>query len=100
MRLQRAMEAAPKLEAITDGDAARARAELVTLKSTFNRHLVRVMDAMPSDVGARSRARHNLHQVAFVLIPETSPTTLDYFMDDYVVHLEHHLQRIFEPIAT
>lgn len=73
--------------------------ELVMLWSTFNSHLARVMGATPLDVAMHPRARHNLHQIAFVQIPETSPATLDGFMEDYVVHLEHHLMQIFEPLA-
>jgi hypothetical protein len=27
-------------------------------------------------------------------VPRTEPATLDYFMTDYVGHLEHHLQQV------
>ena len=27
-------------------------------------------------------------------VPSTEPATLDYFMNDYVDHLEHHLRQI------
>ena len=32
-------------------------------------------------------------------VPASEPVTLEYFMHDYVVHLEHHLAQILEPIA-
>jgi DinB family protein len=73
--------------------------ELVTLWSTFNSHLARVMHATPPAIAMRPRARHNLYEIAFTPIPETSPATLDYFMADYVVHLLHHVTQILEPIA-
>jgi hypothetical protein len=47
----------------------------------------------------RPRARHNLHEIAFTPIPESSPATLDYFMGDYVVHLMHHVAQILEPMT-
>ncbi len=68
--------------------------ELVTLWSHFNRHLARVMAAVPEDVRTRTHTRHNLHQLAWRPIPESQRATLDYFMQDYVGHLEHHLRQI------
>jgi hypothetical protein len=46
-------------------------------------------------VRAKPRRAHNLHQIASIPIPESEPATLDYFMRDYVAHLEHHLRQIF-----
>jgi len=69
--------------------------ELVTLWATFNRHLARVMSAIPESVRTRPRMRHNLDQLAWQAVPTSQPVTLDYFMDDYVGHLEHHLRQVF-----
>jgi hypothetical protein len=69
--------------------------ELVHFWQLYNRHLSRVMSATPQAVRERVHDRHNLHRVAFRTVPETQPTTLDYFMNDYVDHLEHHLSQIF-----
>jgi hypothetical protein len=68
--------------------------ELVALWSHFNVQLARVIEATPSEIRARPRLRHNLDRVAFVPPPEGTPATLEYFMRDYVVHLEHHLAQI------
>ena len=68
--------------------------ELVTLWAHFNRHLARVMAAVPADIRLRQHHRHNLHQLAWTPVPEAEPATLDYFMRDYVGHLEHHLRQI------
>jgi hypothetical protein len=68
--------------------------ELVALWSHFNVQLARVIEATSPEIRARPRVRHNLEQVAFVPPPEGEPATLEYFMRDYVVHLEHHLAQI------
>ena len=68
--------------------------ELVTLWRDYNRHLARVMAAVPPDVRHREHARHNLHEVAWQPVPADRPATLDYFMRDYVGHLRHHLRQI------
>lgn len=69
--------------------------ELVALWSHFNVQLARVIEATPREIRARPRERHNLDRVAFRPLPATEPATLEYFMRDYVVHLEHHLAQIF-----
>jgi DinB family protein len=68
--------------------------ELVTLWASFNRHLARVMAAVPPAVLTRPQHRHNLHQLAWRPVPPNQPATLDYFMRDYVQHLKHHLNQI------
>jgi len=68
--------------------------ELVTLWAIFNRHIARVMSAIPTDVRTRVHTKHNLHDVAWRPVAEHEPATLDFFMDDYVGHLEHHLRQV------
>ena len=71
--------------------------ELVSLWALFNLHLARVMAATSSEIRNRPRARHNLDRVAFRAFSASEPATLELFMHDYVVHLEHHLRQILEP---
>ncbi len=70
--------------------------ELIGLWRRFNLHLAHVMEVFPHDALTRPRVRHNLDAVAFRAVPADRPTTLEYFMHDYVAHLEHHLAQIFE----
>lgn len=68
--------------------------ELIDFWALYNRHLARVMEAMPDATRLRVHTRHNLHQRAWTIVPEGQPTTLDYFMRDYVGHLHHHLRQL------
>jgi hypothetical protein len=68
--------------------------QLVTLWRAFNLHLAWVMAAVPEAVRLREHPRHNLDEVAWQTVPAEVATTLDYFMSDYVRHLEHHLRQI------
>ena len=72
-------------------------AELVALWRLFNLHLGRVMAAVPERTRLAVRRRHNLHKIAWQTVPEDQPTTLDYFMRDYVGHLENHLRQVLGP---
>src|SRR5688500_123665 len=66
--------------------------ELVPLWAAFNRHIAHVMAAAPAETRMKPRKAHNLHQLASKPVPEDVPATLDYFMRDYVGHLEHHVR--------
>jgi hypothetical protein len=69
--------------------------ELVELWRAYNLHLARVMEAVPEEIRLRPRSTHNLDRIAWVAIPVDQPASLDYFMQDYVTHLKHHLRQIF-----
>lgn len=71
-----------------------AWAELLVLWGAFNRHLARVMAGVPEAARLRVRTRHNLDELASFPPPTPEQATLDYFMHDYVDHLEMHLRQI------
>ena len=66
--------------------------ELLDLWVAFNRQIARVMDAIPEAVRGKVHTRHNLDLVAFRV--EQAVPTLEWFMLDYVAHLEHHLRQV------
>jgi hypothetical protein len=74
--------------------------ELVTLWRAFNLHLARTMEAIPAADRERERHPHNLHQIAFRTVPAEVNVTLEYFMRDYVDHLEHHIAQIRERLPA
>ncbi|HEX6813157.1 MAG TPA: DinB family protein [Planctomycetota bacterium] len=71
--------------------------ELVALWRHFNLHLARVIEAIPVPVRQSLRRRHNLHELAWHTVPQEQPTTLEYFLRDYVGHLRHHLAQVLGP---
>jgi len=71
-------------------------ADLVALWRAYNLHLAHVMESADAQIVDVPRARHSLDQIATVAVPANQPATLAYLMRDYVTHLEHHLQQIFE----
>jgi hypothetical protein len=68
--------------------------DLVQLWASFNRHIARLMASTPDQQLTKPRPTHNLDQLAWKTVPRDQPTTLDYFMRDYVGHLKHHLNQI------
>jgi hypothetical protein len=69
--------------------------EMVQLWSSYNLHLAHVIAAIPEAALTRARIRHNLDQIALHPVDKNDPTTLDYFVRDYLVHMKHHLDQIF-----
>ena len=69
--------------------------DLVTLWKKFNFHIARVMENTPESIRNSPRKTHNLDKLAWRSVPADEPATLDYFMNDYVDHLKHHLSQIF-----
>ncbi len=68
--------------------------QLVELWRAYNLHLLHVMSCAPQEK-LRSRCRqHSLQTIAFETVSESEPVTLEYLMQDYVVHLKHHLSQI------
>ena len=70
--------------------------DLINLWASYNLHLVHVFSTIPEKVLTKSRERHNLDEIAFVHVPRNEPTTLEYLIRDYVVHLRHHLNQILD----
>lgn len=68
---------------------------LIALWAAYNHHIADVIGAVPDEVANRERHRHNLHEIAWTTVPPDVPTTLAFFMDDYVGHLHHHLRQIW-----
>ncbi len=68
--------------------------DLLALWLAFNRHLVWVMAEVPEAVRLQMRARHNFEEIATHAPTTPAQATLDYFMMDYVDHLELHVRQI------
>jgi len=68
--------------------------EVITLWHTYNRHIARVMAAIPAAVRFRKHDRHNLDRLAWQPYAADEPATLDDLMRYYVLHLKHHLVQI------
>jgi hypothetical protein len=60
----------------------------------LNLQIAYLMYITEDEVRDKPRTHHNLDQIAFKTVPENEPTTLGYFMEDYVLHLRHHLGQI------
>lgn len=70
--------------------------ELIETWRAYNVQLAAIVRAIPPGELARTRPRHNLHEIEFQELPEGTPATLGFLVHDYVAHLEHHLRQILD----
>lgn len=68
--------------------------EILELWYTFNLHLARVMALTPQDIRERRTTVHNFDRIAWQTVKAGTPSTLDYFMKDYIGHWHHHMKQI------
>ena len=73
---------------------ARPWTELIALWRALNGHIASAVAGMSQETLSRQRTRHNLDQVAWRTVPRSKAVTLEYFIEDYIGHLKHHLGQI------
>jgi hypothetical protein len=73
-------------------------AGVIQLWSAYNLHLLHATSVIPQDVLTKPRSPHTLDQIAFNLVEKHEPATLEYLIRDYVDHLRHHLDQIFNEV--
>ena len=67
---------------------------LVELWRLYNLHLLHVVSHITEEELRRPRRPHTLHRIAWQLVAEGEPATLEYLIRDYIAHLKHHLGQI------
>jgi len=70
--------------------------QLVELWRAYNLHLHHLMTHASREKMSTPCTLHTLQEIAFKTVPASEPVTLEYLMQDYVVHLKHHLGQIFD----
>lgn len=71
---------------------------LVQLWLSYNLHLLHLISHIPEAKLKQTRREHNLDSIAWQTINRSQPTTLEYFIRDYIGHMKHHLRQIYESI--
>ena len=69
---------------------------LIDLWRTYNLHLLHVMASSSERARRRIHHDHTLNKIAFKTVSVDEPSTLEYIMRDYIVHLKSHLNQIVQ----
>lgn len=68
--------------------------DLVELWVRLNRHMARAIARVPANTFTRPHADHSLGAIGVRSYEPGTPATLADLVDDYIEHLEHHLEAI------
>lgn len=68
--------------------------QILDLWKLYNLHICYLMENTPEEKLNRAVHEHNLDKIAMITVPANQPTTLGYFMKDYIYHIEHHFRQI------
>ncbi len=74
--------------------------ELLDFWYAYNRHLSKVINLIPLSFLKKEHQEHSLDRIASNKVPSDQTASLDYFIRDYIGHMEHHLRQIlpeYEP---
>jgi hypothetical protein len=69
---------------------------LIQLWLNYNLHLLHLISHIPEAKLTVPRRVHNLDRIAWQTVSRDEPVTLEYFIRDYIGHLQHHLQQIYD----
>lgn len=69
--------------------------QLINLWFSYNLYLANFIDKIPTELKNKKHLKHNLDKIAWKTIPADQTATLDYFIKDYIGHLENHITQIF-----
>ncbi|MGW8122530.1 DinB family protein [Roseivirga echinicomitans] len=74
--------------------------DLIILWRQYNLHIDYIVSQISDKDLTKERVNHNLDKIAWTPVPADQPTTLEYFINDYIKHLKHHLGQIEEIISA
>ena len=69
--------------------------QLISLWVLYNKHLLHMIDSIPEEKLFEPREDHNLQEICWQKPPADEPATLEYLINDYFDHMQHHLMQIF-----
>ena len=68
--------------------------DLVDLWYAYNVHIGRVIRQMPKSKLKEETLDHNFDKIAFRRVSHGQPSSMQYFIKDYILHLQHHIDQI------
>lgn len=69
--------------------------ELINLWAAYNKHILHFIDSIPEEILNEPRDEHNLDIICWEKPPSGEPVTLEYLINDYFAHMQHHFEQIF-----
>ncbi|NNE28315.1 MAG: DinB family protein [Saprospiraceae bacterium] len=75
----------------------RSPEEIINLWVSMNIQLAEAVENIPEEVLYKSVKEHNFDKICMQEFPQEKEATLAYLMEDYLFHVDHHLNQILNP---
>lgn len=69
--------------------------ELLNLWKLLNLHIIELVNSIPDDKKYNETSQHNFDKICWKVIEKGEQSSLDYLIKDYIGHLKHHLNKIY-----
>jgi hypothetical protein len=69
--------------------------QLIDLWKFSNLHIWDIVKQIPEEVLLKQFYKHNLDEIAWKVVNRYKPVNLEYLILDYIGHLKHHLNQIY-----
>jgi len=69
--------------------------ELLNLWNLLNLHIIELVNNIPDDKKYNETSQHNFDKICWKVIEKGEQSSLDYLIKDYIGHLKHHLNKIY-----
>lgn len=69
--------------------------EIISIWKSFNLHIVRLLENIDAEKQNKLTANHNFDIICWKLVEKGTQSSLGYLIEDYIGHLEHHLDQIY-----
>lgn len=69
--------------------------QLIQTWKYANLHIKEIAERIPQTELDKQYHKHNFHEIAFRSVAPSKPATLRFLIEDYHVHMLHHLNQIF-----
>ena len=70
--------------------------DVLNLWHHYNLHLFHLISQMTDETLNKKYSAHNLDKIAFKSLSKAKSATLSYFIEDYIDHMIHHLEQIYQ----
>lgn len=67
---------------------------LIELWAYYNFHIADVIELIPAEQRNKMHQKHSFDRMAWQTVPIAQPSNLQYLINDYVGHIEHHIRQI------
>lgn len=69
--------------------------EIISLFISVNQHIAHLISHLSEEELYKTTNDHNFDKISMKTVEQGKPSSLSYLIEDYIIHLKHHLSQIY-----